>query len=416
LRKLLVPVLLVLAALCLQPAAPARAATPPPGDIIAASCFGPTACVGLGNYSPPVNGVSAFLRTWNGTSWGPLFAPLPASADDQLTAIWCSSTAFCVAVGDAFTSTALIPFAATWNGSSWSAKKPPAPATSAATSWLAGVSCRSRTSCVAVGVYSVTVIHSPTGSVTEGLADTWNGTTWRLSLKLRSHPGAQETFLSDVSCRSTTCVAVGNSDVPQLYTARQQLTYRPVTEVWNGGGWTASTPPVPAGGHGVLADVSCWSAKGCVAVGDDILNHPEQSLISTPSVALAEYWNGRAWKSLAKPPAPGYSPALRAVSCLSSASCLAVGTGNGELRLGKPVKGTADYWNGRAWKSLPIATPPHGSGGTNGFQFYIAACQTPAACLALGAAGDFRTNAGLESLTFIAERYNGLSLHDIPDA
>jgi hypothetical protein len=62
------------------------------------SCLSAKSCIGLGGYVSPVDGVSAFLRTWNGAAWDPVYGALPASADDSLSSIACTSARFCVAV------------------------------------------------------------------------------------------------------------------------------------------------------------------------------------------------------------------------------------------------------------------------------------------------------------------------------
>jgi hypothetical protein len=65
---------------------------------------------------------------------------------------------------------------------------------------LHGVSCKSPTSCQAVG-----------NAGTRTLVESWNGSTW--SVAASPSPGTQITVLSGVSCTSAaSCTAVGHRD------------------------------------------------------------------------------------------------------------------------------------------------------------------------------------------------------------
>jgi hypothetical protein len=55
---------------------------------------------------------------------------------------------------------------------------------------------------------------------------------------------------------------------------------------------TANVPPLIHGGSSAFSAVSCWSATGCVAVGEG--GGPNGSLFS--DAALTGFWNGKDWK------------------------------------------------------------------------------------------------------------------------
>ena len=57
------------------------AAAAPAGNIEAMSCLGAKSCIGVGDYASPVKGVSAFLRTWNGAAWGPIYGAVPGERE-----------------------------------------------------------------------------------------------------------------------------------------------------------------------------------------------------------------------------------------------------------------------------------------------------------------------------------------------
>ncbi len=168
---------------------------------------------------------------------------------------------------------------------------------------LAGVSCLTRTACMAVGSYG-----EPNTTAEKALAEWWNGTTWSLT----SPPTGSA--LDAVDCVSDTwCMAVGTSQQGFAWAER-----------WNGSSWR-TTAQAPAAGF-PLTSVSCTSTQSCLAVGGDI----------------SEIWNGSTWTLLKTPT----EPVLNGVACSAAADCAAVGevpaTPFG-------FKTSAMWWNGSVW-------------------------------------------------------------------
>ena len=131
---------------------------------------------------------------------------------------------------------------------------------------------------------------------------------------------------------------------------------------WERGTWTAI--PVPA--NSVVAAVSCLSSIYCVGVGS--VNRQG---------AAAWSWNGKTWSSQ-----PAYSPGtegagLAAVTCISATRCQAVGSANA-TGAGGPQAPLAERWNGRAWASQPISGAPPNS-WLSGI-----ACESAGKCEAVG--------------------------------
>src|SRR5690348_2094553 len=124
-----------------------------------------------------------------------------------------------------------------------------------------------------------------------------------------------------------------------------------LAEAWNGTAWRIQPVPVPAGGtHGALDGVSCTTATACTAVGNYTTNQGVK-------VTLAEQWNGTSWSVQPTPdPAAGHFSVLSSVSCGSATSCMAVGYykygSTGQARL-------VEEWNGSAWSIKQSSNPPN---------------------------------------------------------
>jgi hypothetical protein len=277
-------------------------------------------------------------------------APAPitrpaAAGSDELSAISCTSTHYCIAVGaqhinrlGAGTSLALA-----WNGRGW--QELPAPATSKSGSSLAGIDCLSARRCIAVGSIG-------NGSTT--LAGQWNGRTWR-RLSMPAHDGA----LHAVSCTSAQrCMAVGSDHVCEL------------AEQWNGTSWRVLSTPSPCGPpqSGGLMSVTCLTGSSCQAVGSYMPDNETE-------LTLAESWNGTRWTQRGTS-SPGDLASLNSVSCGSAARCMAVGSGFPVESLGQAA--IAESWNGRAWTLLAPSRkgPPASLNGV--------ACLRAAWCMAVG--------------------------------
>ena len=139
-----------------------------------------------------------------------------------------------------------------------------------------------------------------------------------------------------------------------------------------------------------LDAVSCVSPAGCMAVGSYYGTHQG----GAPETALAESWNGTRWSV-----APASRPVrgvLLGVSCTSAASCVAVG------RSGvNPTTQFMESWNGTTWSVMPAAA-------TVGSELLGVSCVSAADCTAVG--DRFRSP---RDLTFI-ESWNGTTWSTVP--
>lgn len=207
---------------------------------------------------------------------------------------------------------------------------------------------------------------------------------WKLQ-RARVPARAEISGLSAVACSSRrACTAVGSS-AKTLSTPTLTLAER-----WNGTRWRIQSTPTPKRTSPVLYGVSCPSARSCVAVGNAF---HEGSRRTTP---LIEAWNGRRWRVQVAPAIKGFS-SLYAVSCTSRRACTAVGFYDGS---GGRSHALVERWNGNAWRLQALPRTARGS------QLLGVSCSKADACTAVGDASGSSGNARP-----LAESWNGERWH-----
>ncbi len=237
-----------------------------------------------------------------------LIAPAGASAMDRLDDVACTATSFCLTVGASDADGPAQAQARRWNGSTWTDAGAPTP-DGATQSALAGISCVSATSCVAVGDYA-----DEEEETTLALAMRWDGSDWDIE-SLPTPAGALSSTLAEVTCTAATaCTAVGSYvDSAEV---RKAMAIR-----WNGSSWSLQSVPFPSGaGLSELVGISCTAESECLAVG---------SFVNSAEVTktLATVWKSGTWVIAPTPePAGAELSQLYDVSCLPSDACTAVGT------------------------------------------------------------------------------------------
>jgi hypothetical protein len=175
----------------------------------------------------------------------------PLEAGSTLTGVSCVSRSFCMAVGGSGgfePGEYAAPLIEQWSGNGWASAEPQE--FSGRGNALEGVSCASRTFCVAVG-------RARPGYAPEALIEAWNGHGW--STIAAPSSATYKSPLRAVSCPVVgTCMAVGGDEEVLLQ--------------MRGGAWTLSTSTAPA--NVVLAGVSCVALGRCAAVGDETALRP----------------------------------------------------------------------------------------------------------------------------------------------
>jgi hypothetical protein len=259
-------------------------------------------CVAVGTIGASGNDFVPVADRWNGRAWRQSKPPVPAGATiNALTAVACSGTTACTAIGDSGKGSGLPGLLAErWNGSDWKIQSIPAP--SAGGGVLAAVACPTAHACRAVG------------SDKKGLfSEVWNGSSW----VIRPVPvpaGGSAAKLSGVSCAAAdSCEAVG--------TYRKGGISRPLAEAWNGSRWLTQTPSAVSGATSTGLDaVSCVSATDCEAAGQ------AGTTAGPPQAGVLEKWNGATWSVQKKVlPAGDRWAGLSGISCTTGPVCEAVG-------------------------------------------------------------------------------------------
>ncbi len=240
-------------------------------------CLSTLYCLAAGSYvnssgvsTPLIDDYSVTPRV--GVRWSVLTTATPAGGNfTKLSAITCNGTTHCNAVGDYENPQGVyVALAEHWDGRSWSLSRTANPAGSRAT-YLDGLACTSRTSCMAVGYYKDSALLYRT------VVERWNGTRWALVPSVNT--GVSD-YLNSIACsKATSCIAVGERSSSKGGVA--------LAERWNGSRWSVSPTPSP-GTSGQLTGVACTGAASCMAVGNDMDS-------AGVSVTLAEHWNGSAW-------------------------------------------------------------------------------------------------------------------------
>jgi hypothetical protein len=215
---------------------------------------------------------------------------------------------------------------------------------------LFGISCPMVAGCVAVGYATP----SPAGA----LVETYTGGSWTPTAFRQGLPFPT---LNAVWCASmTSCVAVG---------AAGELTSngaQPLVETLSHGTWTPTSPPLPDTGiTGSLDAISCVTAQWCVAAG--FLRDSQDN-----TYGLFEVLSNGTWIPEAGPtPSPSTQSGIRSVQCFTTTSCDAVGF-YGDL---SSSNGLLETLSGHTWAGSVLG----GAGIMDSLS-----CVSSSSCLAVG--------------------------------
>jgi hypothetical protein len=132
--------------------------------------------------------------------------------------------------------------------------------------------------------------------------------------------------------------------------------------------WTVVASPRPSIPFSTLSDVSCVSLASCTAVG-------HYSTKNGGDLSLIESWNGTHWSVVPSPDPSASSNDLNSVSCISSAFCMAVGRYGAS---GSAAMTLAESWNGTQWSVVPSPSP------TTDSSLNSVTCTSATACMAVG--------------------------------
>jgi hypothetical protein len=267
----------------------------------------------------------------------------------------------------------------------------PAPAIDSS---LRDVACPSPGRCTAVGLTgSKYTVQVPMAALSEGAS-------W--TLRSPEAPSRiADSDLSAIACAALTrCVAVGSREVPAAYFGARSAGGRPLIEAWDGTNWVTDQAVVPSGtADADLQGVDCVASM-CMAVGEYAKRLGDDR-------ALAEVWDGHAWR-LQVPPTPRYNgepgeAVLSDVTCISPTSCIAVGQFRFELEgiVATIIAPLIERWDGTRWHIERADNP-----GTDDVELYSISCDGADRCVAVGS-----QRLGRQTYGTLAEIWDGTAWH-----
>jgi hypothetical protein len=293
--------------------------------------------------------LAATCDTANIKPMTPLFTVKPGAAAGTVPASLLQTTAGVPHVTGRGTAGSSAPTASTTPGKpahgAWQAV--PSPNLSSNDNNLAAVSAGGANNVWAVGDYYTQ--NNP--NIFRNLALHWNGTTW--TAMAPPNVGTQENTLFSVSALpSGQAWAAG-------YYANAQFKIRTLIEHWNGHSWSVVPTPDPAAGRDVLFAVSAVNDHDVWAVGG------RQDSLNGRFATLIEHWDGHSWSVVPSPnPGPNGNE-LFGVTSHGPGAVWAVGQQQGS---GYPGGALAERWDGHAWR---VVSGPAQGGKT--FDPYAAA-------------------------------------------
>ena len=257
----------------------------------------------------------------------------PASAvpapSRQLFAVAATSTANAWAVGRQASGAVEHTLIEHWNGRSW---RPVRSVNPPGSDELLGVTAVSARSAWAVGFTFL-------AGRNRTLIEHWNGRSWTRVRSPnpcgRAAPGDSLAAVTALSTADAWAVGTGTSCAG----GQRTLILR-----WNGRSWRQIASPSPGTADGnSLTSVAASSARNAWAVG--------QFSDGTVQHTLTVRWNGKSWRHVSSPDAPGAGPfsQLDGVAVTSATNAWAVGSA---LRT-NPTRGVIVllHWNGRSWRT-----------------------------------------------------------------
>lgn len=288
----------------------------------------------------------------------------------DLAGVSCTTRTACMAVGSSFGDdpSVPVPLIERWSGVAWTVQV--TGSTRIRYGRLMSVSCTSGIACTAVGDFD-----TKKGLVLP-LAERWNGSVWRIQPVPRpqSFGSRDEATLDAVSCTSPrACIAVGSDDD----------TDQPLVEHWNGSRWAIQRSPSPSEDGGGLFSISCSSSKSCTAVGGGFDKHG-------CLVPLVERQQAQGWSIEPSATLPGCGPlndsSFNGVSCVRATGCTAVGNydvSDAAYDFALVERAPASLWSIESTPRLQYRVDPWGGGAF----LDDVACTSTAMCIAVGGAG-----------------------------
>jgi hypothetical protein len=349
--------------------------------LTAVSCVTARWCKGVGGWQNRLQ-----VADWNGRRWS-VNTRLPDPPGAVLSGLSCRSRTSCVAVGELFAHEyqPVNPLIERWDGRSWRTQSAPKPAAPAGyrgvNTRLFATACPSVKLCFAVGQ----AVPFGAGNAPGGpLIERWDGRRWRLV----DRPGAAAP-LSAISCTSArACTAVGGyeDEVGTPDANNQQVEFPSTVEHWDGSRWSLGSVTIPSGAIGAgLLGVSCTAPRTCLGVGNAFVSGPDYAPGNDGGNdrAVAAPGDGMTFSStaLAFPPSAyrAPSPVGDPTTVLRAISCA---TSSSCAAVGRYAATNGALgplvasWNGLTWTQLAVRRGP--------VELTSVSCPAPGWCMAVG--------------------------------
>lgn len=316
------------------------------GPITGAGCFGPGACVLVGNYVTGDNHHQGWVAAYSSNAWQPaLMTAVPPDTTGQgssLAAVSCGN-GLCQAVGEYVNTNGFQSLEVSINpgGAMNSPFAGALPGTATQSDGgLLGVGCDAGGLCTGYGAY-----RTSGGSNSEAYVVPIGGTAFQPQQPLTPTPQSTTSFpaahLLGVGCAGGDCVVTG-------YYVDTAATFHPLIDRFTGGHWVADT--VPAGTN--PTPVACGAPSFCLALDT-----------TTPGTP-ADVFTGSTWATLSLTMPSGATSnvadyATSPLACDSGSSCWVVG----DFGTASGTEAFADLvTTGSAPGPTPTPTPTAGGG------------------------------------------------------
>ena len=165
------------------------------------SCTTQSFCMAAGIYYDNTGDSQTLTEKWDGSAWTLIASPNTSTTQNNaLYGVSCVGTSFCMS-GDYYSNgTIFQTLTMEWSGSGWNTVSSPNSSTTQSNQ-LTAITCTTSASCTAVGMY--------TASSDQTLVEQWNGTIWSIVPSPNSSSSQNNDFYG-VSCISPNfCAAVG---------------------------------------------------------------------------------------------------------------------------------------------------------------------------------------------------------------
>lgn len=347
-------------------------------ELNSVSCAHPTFCMAVGEFRPDGRfmqdqGEHPVVLRYDGRRWSKM--PSPAAVGTELNGVSCVSKSACVAVGERVSEEGdSSPFIEEMKGTRWSVVSPASPAIfKVNANHLESVSCISAGKCVAVGWDDGVGYGRALNPVTALIARK-GPTGWTVNPVAPLVPTPQGpsagSVVVPISRNPAYLMSVSCTSMLCVATgegasfAERQGTWSPL-----------DTSPL------VLNGVTCSLAATCVGVGRDGQGL-SGAVVVTVSTAAATL-SGRRWQRVPSPNTPSASNALNAVSCWAARSCVAVGAAIGSPQEQPNNREEAALIEVEAMGRWLLAKPP-----TTPIKVDVSlssvSCPSPRVCIAVG--------------------------------